>query len=377
MYDVIIIGSGVAGATAGYFLANANKDVLIIEKEKIPRYKTCGGGVIARGIDLLPYDLDSVVEKEIKNAEVYDHLVGMQFRIERNDPIIYMTMRDKLDSFMLGKAVGKNAVLLSDTEVTDIVQSKNYIEVVTPDGKHQAKFIIGADGATGITTKVLRIHKAFKKLPAIECEIFVDDLILEKFNKTVRFDFGIIPRGYGWVFPKEAHLSIGVLSHNNSGINLNLYLKDYLKKLGIEDIIKSELHGYVIPVNNKQKKFVFGRILLVGDAASLADPLTAEGISYAIESGRYAAEAILKCGDDVKTAKKNYESQIKGIVKELKYAKMLSSFFYSSFSLRSYVMRKFGLRVSNLMTDIISGNAHYSKLMKNPANYLKLLSPGN
>ncbi|MGD8305711.1 MAG: geranylgeranyl reductase family protein [Ignavibacteria bacterium] len=374
MYDVIIIGSGVAGTTAGCFLACADKKVLILEKERLPRYKTCGGGVIARVMELLPYSLDNAVERRINLAEVYDHSVDVQFKIERNNPIIYMTMRKKLDFLMLDKAVTSNAVYHSNAEVTNLIRFDDYVEVITEGKSYKARYIIGADGATGITTNILGINKMFKKIPAIESEIFVDELTLERFSKTARFDFGIIPRGYSWVFPKDDHLSIGVLSHNNTGSNLNIHLKDYLDRLGIKDIDRNEQHGYIIPVLNKHKKFDFGRILLVGDAAGLADPLTAEGISYAVESGRYAAEAILKCGDNVELVNKNYENYLKRITRELNYARLLSNFFYSASSIRNYVMRKFGYRISNLMTDIISGEANYSRVMKNPANYLKLLS---
>ncbi len=374
MYDVIIIGSGVAGTTAGYFLACADNKVLILDKERLPRYKTCGGGVIARVMELLPYSLDNVVERKINLAEVYDHSVDVQFKIERSNPFIFMTMRKELDFLMLSKAVSSNAVYHSNTEVTNLTRFDDCVEVITERESYKARYIIGADGAAGITTNVLGIKKMFKKIPAVENEIFVDDLTLERFSKTARFDFGIIPRGYGWVFPKEDHLSIGVLSHSNTGINLNMHIKDYLDRLGIRDIEKNESHGYVIPVLNKHKKFNFGRILLVGDAAGLADPLTAEGISYAIESGRYAAEAILKCGDNVELVNENYENYLSRVIRELKYARLLSNFFYSTSPFRNYVMRKFGYRISNLMTDIISGEANYSRVMKNPTNYLKLLN---
>jgi geranylgeranyl reductase family protein len=349
----------------------------MLEKASFPRYKTCGGGVISRVTDLLPYDLDLVFEKKINEADIFDHSTNQHFHIERENPFLNMTMREKFDMFLLKKAVEKDAISLRGLEATDIYQDEKHAEAASFGERYSAKFIIGADGATGITTKVLGIQKYFKKIPALEGEIFVDKSALQRFDNTARFDFGMFPKGYGWVFPKRDHLSIGVLSFNNTGINLNKYLKDYLDKLQINNATNVELHGYIIPFHRKIRRFGFGRILLIGDAAGLADPLTAEGISYAIESGRYAAEAILKGGDNVELVNKIFEMNIKQILPELKYAGLLSRFFYSSSSLRNYFFKKHGENLCSLMTDIICGKAKYSKALKNPANYLRLIKAHN
>lgn len=375
MYDVIIIGCGVAGTTAGYFLAQSGIKVLMIEKEKIPRYKTCGGGVISRVIKNLPFGLDNAIEREIYRADIFDQVNGLHFEIERENPIINMTMREKLDQLILGKAIENGAELQQGAIVTDIIENKDYVEVFANGTTITSKFAIGADGAMGITARKVGASHNYKKVPAIESEVYVDEDTFNKFNSTARFDFGIIPHGYGWVFPKRNHLSIGVSTMKDSGRNLNNLMKNYLDYLNLSNLVAEERHGFVIPFGNKNRRFAFGRLLLVGDAAGLADPVTAEGISYAIESGRYAADSILNDNNNVGRINKNYETSIKKILKELKCAGILAYFIYGSPFLRSFVFKRYGRDLSNLMTDVITGKVKYSELLSTPINYLKLLRP--
>ena len=132
MYDVIIIGSGVAGSTAAYKLAEAGNNVLVLEKESLPRYKTCGGGIISKVNELLPYKIDSVVECSLFSSDIYDHKNHLHFVIDRDIPIINMTMRATLDYFMLNKAESIGAEIKTGKEVIDIIGKEEYVEVITP-----------------------------------------------------------------------------------------------------------------------------------------------------------------------------------------------------------------------------------------------------
>jgi len=85
-----------------------------------------------------------------------------------------------------------------------------------------------------------------------------------------------------------------VLAFCKTKINLKEYYSDYIKALAIEEIVNETAHGFVIPVSARTDTFVQKNVFLIGDAAGFADPLTAEGISNAILSGRFAAEAILE-----------------------------------------------------------------------------------
>ena len=102
-YDVAIIGSGPSGAMAAYHLAKKGISTVIIEKESLPRYKTCGGGLVYRGRRKLPFDISSVVEREFNQIKLYFEGENTVLTTERDVPVISMVMRDKFDSFLITK----------------------------------------------------------------------------------------------------------------------------------------------------------------------------------------------------------------------------------------------------------------------------------
>src|SRR5205823_68793 len=104
-----------------------------------------------------------------------------------------------------------------------------------------------------------------------------------------RFDFGAIRAGYAWVFPKRAHLTVGVLSCARRVPDLKAALARYAASLGLVPAAPPEVHGSLIPVRPRPGGFARGRVLLAGDAAGFVDPVLCEGITHAVASGRAAA----------------------------------------------------------------------------------------
>jgi geranylgeranyl reductase family protein len=378
MYDVIVIGAGVAGSSAAFRLADAGLKVLVLEKARLPRYKTCGGGIIKRAVNLLSFSIESVVERELASAYIFDHDNDLHFIEERDDTVIFMVMRADFDSFILSKAVEKGAVVRDESEVTGVENHTDYVEIKAGREKHVARFVIAADGATGISAKILGRKSKSLKVAALEIEVIMNQNIFNRYKNSARFDYGLVPNGYAWVFPKREHLSIGAAFMKKTNQSLHKWLDKYFEILNIgeADIINKEKHGYFIPLFSNEKKIFSDKILLVGDALGLADPVTAEGISYAIESGQHAVKAILESDFSTSTVQQNYKENLKPVLRELNCAKFLSHFVFGQNWVRKFVFNHYGKRLSGLLTDIITGKKTYSELVHNPLSYLKLLRPG-
>ena len=164
----------------------------------------------------------------------------------------------------------------------------------TSQGDVYTKFVIAADGALSPTAKLAGWKETRYLIPALEYEVEVSPEDFERLSQQVRLDFDAVPLGYGWSFPKRNHLSIGVASARRTKINLKKHYREYIETLGIKEIVSESFHGFQIPLTTRTDGFVRKNVFLVGDAAGFADPLSAEGISNAITSGRLAAESIIE-----------------------------------------------------------------------------------
>lgn len=364
-FDVVIVGSGPSGASTAFYLAKAGISTAIIEKETLPRYKTCGGGLVFRGRNNLPYDIKEVVEREFHTIDIF--LGGKQhFKTHREEPSISMVMRDSLDKLMSFKAKEIGATLLENHKLKQLLFDNNQISLVTSQGIITTNFVIAADGALGPTAKMAGwLEDTRKLIPAVEYEVFVSDKDFERLSKVVRFDIDAIPFGYAWCFPKKNHLSIGVASSRKSKINLKKYYQEYLKTLEISNIISESQHGFQIPVTPRTDGFVKNNVFLIGDAAGFADPITAEGISNAIYSGKLAAEAIIQAGNSPEIAEELYLKKLgAALLPEIKTAIWLSQWFYEQKTIRNLLIKKFGQRMSEEMVNVFHGKRTYPQDVK-------------
>ncbi len=376
-YDVIICGSGATGSTAAYFLAEAGLKVLVVEKEKLPRYKTCGGGVVFRATQTLPFDISRVIEKTFHIIDIHDFKNHLHFVVKRKCPIVFLTMRENLDYFILQKAFEKGAEVIDQFSLDGISVDKEEVMIKADNLEFKTKFLIAADGALSTIARLVKFKTSEVKVPALEYEVELSNSeYFKTLSESLRFDFGILENGYCWVFPKKNHLSIGIASMRKSNASLKGYLEKYFEKLGIMGgINKTEKHGFIIPVKPCSEFSANERILFAGDAIGLADPITAEGISNAIESGKAAAKSIMEVDLNPGKVVANYKIKIDEITDELKYARFLAWFVYASPRIRSFVFKHYGSRISELLTDVITSGKNYKQIVTNPINYLKLFKP--
>ena len=364
-YDVAVIGSGPSGASTAFHLAKKGISTVIIEKETLPRYKTCGGGFVFRGRKDLPFDIADVVEKEFHTVDIY---LGnkLHFKTTREQPTISMIMRDSFDNLITEKAKEFGATLLENHKLEALTFNDNIITLETSQGNITANYVIAADGALSPTAKMAGWKEDTRKLiPALEYEVEVSDEDFERLSKEVRFDIDAIPYGYAWSFPKKNHLSIGVASARRTKINLKKFYKEYMETLGITNVINESQHGFQIPVAPRTDGFVKNNVFLIGDAAGFADPITAEGISNAIYSGKLAAEAILESNQNSELTKKLYLQKLEEkLIPEITTGLWLSKWFYEQKTIRNILLKKYGQRFSEAMADVFHGDRSYPKNIK-------------
>ncbi|WP_435263619.1 geranylgeranyl reductase family protein [Tenacibaculum sp. nBUS_03] len=364
-FNVAVIGSGPSGASTAFHLAKKGISTVIIEKETLPRYKTCGGGFVFRGRKNLPFEINEVVEKEFHTVDIY---LGkkLHFKTHRKDPTISMIMRDSFDNLITKKAKEFGATLLENHKLKGLSFENNLITLETSQGNITANFVIAADGALSPTAKMAGWKEDTRKLiPALEYEVEVSDEDFERLSKEVRFDIDAIPYGYAWSFPKKNHLSIGVASSRRTKINLKKFYEEYMETLGITNVINESQHGFQIPVSPRTDGFVKNNVFLIGDAAGFADPVTAEGISNAIYSGKLAAEAIFESNNDNVLAGELYLEKLKkNLLPEINTGLWLSKWFYEQKTVRNILLKKFGQQFSEAIADVFHGNRSYPKDIK-------------
>ena len=269
-----------------------------------------------------------------------------------------MIMRDSFDHLIVEKAKEFGVTLLENHKLLSIDSIENKSILTTSQGQISTYFVIAADGVLSPAAKMAGWKNDTRKLiPALEYEVEVSLENFERLSKNVRFDIDAVPYGYAWCFPKKNHLSLGVLTTKKGKINLKEYYQKYLRTLGIQEIIKEDAHGFQIPIAPRTDGFVKNNVFLIGDAAGFAEPITAEGISNAILSGTYIAEALIESNLDKKLTEEIYlkKLQIK-LLPELKSGVLLSKFFYHNNPVRNFLVQKYGQKFSDMMVDILHGD---------------------
>jgi geranylgeranyl reductase family protein len=374
--DVAVVGAGPAGCCAALALAQSGHTVILLEKAALPRYKTCGGGVLARAFKLLPADAASVVERSFNSVSLNFSGRGkeMSFVATRAQPVVHMAMRADLDCLLARAAEKAGARVVESCAVRRVDIKNDGVEIISDRGNYRAKFVIAADGIYSATARAAGFPELPALAPALEHEIHLAADDFARFSRMPRFDFISTDAGYAWVFPKRSHLSVGILSTHRVCRDLATKLADYLRWLGITRVQKAEKHGYLIPLAPRPGPLARGRVLLAGDAAGLVDPVTAEGITHAILSGQLAAAALAEGRLDAARVGPIYQSLLEGnILGELRAGRFLARILYHHPRIRDGAFRLNGQKLCEFVTSVILGEASYRDALKRPSSYLKFL----
>ncbi len=361
-YDVIVVGGGPAGATAAYELASEGVQVLLLEKERLPRYKCCAGGFPLKAARLLDLDLSSAYDMEVTKARC-TYRGGSAVLMDFGRVVGWTVMRDKLDYLILKGAMKAGAHVVDCQRVREVEIRSDRAFVRTAGREYSAFIVVGADGANGIVARSVGLMKQRRLAVAVESEITVKQHILEAKRGCVYFDLGSVPGGYGWVFPKKEHLSVGVGEFQGKPTKLKACLSNFLRILDLpSNVQQARVRGHLVPLGGVDRPLHRERVLLLGDAAGLAEPMTGEGIYYAIKSAKLAARVIDHCLQDNSLDLSRYTQQINAqVTRDFKYARLLASLLYHlpQLSFRFFVRSPL---VRSGIADVLVGNSTFAQL---------------
>ena len=337
-YDVIIVGAGPAGVSAAKVLKDKNINFCIIDKNKFPREKLCGGGLTNKSINLLKklnFNMDNINKIDVSEVDFYAKNIKRNMKLYNE---IIMIDRVEFDYNNLKQVINDN--LYENESITSIEDNI----LITNKGKYEFKYIIFADGLNGYSRKLIK-NRRFGFCLEYNSNV--------KTNKTV-LDFTAIIGGYGWVFPKVNHTTIGIGKFDDKKADYIKLLYSFANKYNFK-IDKTKIKGYHIPLFSKEaykKSVINNKYIIVGDAASLVDHISGEGIYYALLSGMKAAESIICSLDSNENLKDIYFNKTKGMYKSLCKRKFLSKLLYSKcglFFIKLGLSNKFFIKKINKM----------------------------
>lgn len=337
MFDAIVVGLGPAGSTAAYYLASAGLSVLAIDKARFPRYKSCGGCVSAKVTRILDFDISETVEQIVSGIS-FTYKYARPVDVMSDKPIGFNVCRDKFDHFLVKKAVAAGAQIIEGLRVNSLSDDGRRVTARCDDGRDfSAAFLIGADGASGVVGRGYFGFNPRECAVSITSEIPYERSSLKGIDNKVITEFGSIPFGYGWIFPKKNCLSIGVAADTakaNTAIRANIkrYFNEFVSRHELlKDLNINARDGWMVPVHyTNSPQAVKGRVLIAGDTGHLVDPFLGEGIYYATLTGKTAGETVISCIRRGTSDLSQYQAWLeKELYPEFKAAGKLSDLVYA------------------------------------------------
>jgi len=363
--DVAIVGAGPAGAWAAWQLARQGARVSVFDGSH-PREKPCGGGVTGRALALVAPavgvgDLPAIV---IESARFEANGRAAEVPLASQDPAappLVVAPRAAFDGALANAAFSAGAHLVSE-RVRDVQVGRDGVALATREGTYRAALVIGADGANSLVRR--RVHRPF---PRTDLSIATGFYVRGRSSREIVVAFSFEPPGYLWSFPRPDHLAIGICApaECSTAAALRRTVAAWIERQEFGRGAALEPYAWPIPSlapDGWNRARVSGdRWLLVGDAAGLVDPITREGIFWALESATFAASAVTSPG-----AATAYADRLRDeIVPELVSAgRLRTGFFRPAFvSLLLDALASSG-RVRAVMADLVAGRQPYTTLRR-------------
>jgi geranylgeranyl reductase family protein len=340
-YDAIVVGAGPAGSTAAYLLAANGLTVLLLDKQRFPRNKLCGGLLTWKTVHLLEQifhtSLDFLRSQKIIAFQSLAYGVATahgEFIHNRLDYPFHFVERESYDFFWLKKARTAGAEFRPGEKAVHLDASSS--QITTNQGhRFSGRFIIGADGVFS-RIRVALFNQAIVRTKwnsglATAFEAVIPRRAVPHLPDDPLIYFGLIPWGYAWCFPREEVRILGLCGLNiKAGKLLRRRFHELMQSLGISEMDNPPPKSHALPYGNYLTHPGQRNILLIGDAGGLADPLLGEGIYYAHKSAQMAAEAVLASSQNPARAFSRYTHRLRqSVIPELKFAKIGRNIIFS------------------------------------------------
>lgn len=345
--DVLIAGGGPAGSALASHLTQKGISVIVIEAQRFPRDKVCGDGVSPIALAELQHigitGLDGFAEaNEINKVGLFIREDKVYIDLEKEDHLPYharIIPRLQLDNWIHEAALKNGAVYWEDARVTDYFITDNMVVAEVKRNETtvrvKAKVIVGADGSNSTIARILNGSKPSDEYQLLGLRAYYENVNGPRDRVDIFFSDENYP-GIYWMFPlgqNEANIGLAMVASTlpKKEVHVKKLLTDHIEKnkcirerIG-NGSIKGKIYGWPLNFFNPANQISSSRLLLVGDAAGLINPLSGDGIQYAVLSARWAAESLLKCfeqNDFSLTALSSYHAKIK---EELAYDFALSN----------------------------------------------------
>ncbi|PHX75182.1 MAG: FAD-dependent oxidoreductase [Actinobacteria bacterium] len=315
--DVIVVGAGPGGSATAAHLARAGIKTLLLEKTEFPREKVCGDGLTPRAVkELLALDIDLTTQGWIKNKGL--RIIGGGHRLELPWPELsvfpdygLVRTRADLDQILAQKAVAVGADLRESTSVTGPVMEQDRIVGVTTknaageERTYRAPIVVAADGNSSRLSLSMGLTKRDDRPLGVAVRTYFrsprhEDDWLESWLEL--WDQDRLLPGYGWVFgvgDGTSNVGLGILNSSPAFANVDYrallmrWADSMPKEWGyVPEEMVGPIRGAALPMGFNRTPHFHQGMLLVGDAGGMVNPFNGEGIAYAMESGRIAAETI-------------------------------------------------------------------------------------
>ena len=382
IFDVLIVGAGPSGSNTAISYKNLNPDlkVGIMDKAVFPRDKSCGDAIGPGVINALKrFNNEHILDNEpevISTSLFGPDNIGIQNYIpkvkNKDDSVVYVIPRYELDNRIFNIAKDLDVTSLEDTRYINYenIEDEKVLKVEIETSSKEKKFIftkllVGADGANSRVRKSLNLKQNSDLHKAIAIRAYINSPnYLEIFKeRTLMFEINVsAQKGYAWAFPsKDDLINIGI------GMPLNLFKKDdmdinkmldsFITTLESKGVVVNNLRmekSYMLPFASSRPKLSHDKIALVGDAGSMINPMSGEGIFYGMEAGYLLAKETFSSfnsqnENELNQNLKKYEKKL-----NQRFGKHFLSCTLARFILQSPFMTKRLLRIASIDKNTIN-----------------------